>query len=132
MEPVSGVASTPKAIEELRLGCTNTQLVLNDVYIHGSRVLLSGSAASSLVGKKVKILFNEGKQVATATVEANGQYTTTAPLPPAKIRDNLSTRYTAEVGKLRSVHLKLVRRLCWNRRRPPARRSPSPARSRSR
>jgi len=111
VEPVSGVASTPKAIEELRLGCTNTQLVLNDVYIHGGRVLLSGSAASSLVGKKVKILFNEGKQVATATVEADGQYTTTAPLPPAKIRDNLSTRYTAEVGKLRSVHLKLVRRL---------------------
>ena len=111
VEPVSGVASTPKAIEELRLGCTNMQLVLNDVYIHGGHVLLSGSAASSLVGKKVKILFNEGKQVATATVEADGQYTTTAPLPPAKIRDNLSTRYTAEVGKLRSVHLKLVRRL---------------------
>ena len=40
-----GVASTPKAIEELRLGCTNTQLVLNDVYIHGGHVLLSGSAA---------------------------------------------------------------------------------------
>jgi hypothetical protein len=72
---------------------------------------IRGSAIKSYVGKKVKILFNEGKQVATATVETNGQYTTTAPLPPAKVRDNLDTRYTAEIGKLRSLHLKLVRRL---------------------
>jgi hypothetical protein len=106
-----GVASTPKAIEELQLGCTSAQLVLNDVYIQGSRVAIRGSAAKSLVGKKVKILFDEGKQVATATVAANGQYATTAPLPPAKIRESNSTRYTAEVGKLRSVNLKLVRRL---------------------
>jgi len=106
-----GVASTPKGIEELLLGCSSSQLVLNDAYIHGGRVLLSGSAAKSLTGKKVKILFNEGKQVATATVGANGEFATTAPLPPAKIRDSLSTRYTAEVGKLRSLHLKLVRRL---------------------
>ena len=105
------VATSPKAVEELLQGCSSSPLVLNDVYIQGSHVFLSGSAAKSLVGKKVKILFNEGKQVATATVEANGQYTTTAPLPPAKIRDSLSTRYTAEIGKLRSVHLKLVRRL---------------------
>jgi len=105
------VASSPKAIEELLQGCSSSPLVLNDVYIQGSHVFLSGSAATSLVGKKVKILFNEGKQVATATVEANGQYTTTAPLPPAKIRDSLTTRYTAEIGKVRSVHLKLVRRL---------------------
>ena len=83
----AGVASTPKAIEELLLGCSGSQLVLNDVYIHGGHVVISGSAAKSLVGKKVKILFNEGKQVATATVGANGQYATTAPLPPAKIRE---------------------------------------------
>jgi hypothetical protein len=108
----TGIASTPKAIEELRLGCTNTQLVLNDVYIRGNRVLLSGSAASSLVGKKVKILFGTAnKQVASATVAANGQFTTTAPLPPVKIRDSDGARYTAESGKLRSLHLKLTRRL---------------------
>ena len=105
------VATTPKAIEELLNGCSGSPLVLNDVYIQGVHVEIKGSAAKSLVGKQVKILFNEGKQVASATVEANGQYTTTAPLPPAKIRDNLDTRYTAEIGKLRSVHLKLVRRL---------------------
>jgi hypothetical protein len=108
----TGVASTPKAIEELRLGCTNTQLVLNDVYIHGSCVLLSGSAASSLVGKKIKILFGTAnKLIASATVGANGQFTTTAPLPPAKIRDSDSARYIAEIDKLRSLRLKLTRRL---------------------
>jgi len=107
----AGVASTPKAIAELLNGCSSSPVVLNDVYIQGGHVEIRGSAVRSLVGKKVKILFNEGKQVATTTVGANGQYATTAPLPPAKIRDNPTTRYTAEVGKLRSLHLKLLRRL---------------------
>jgi FG-GAP repeat len=106
-----GVASTSHAIEEVLLGCSNSQLVLNDVYIDGGHVAISGSAAKSFVGKKVKIVFNERKQVATATVAANGQYSTTAPLPPAKIREALTTRYSAEIGKLRSLHLKLTRRL---------------------
>jgi hypothetical protein len=105
------VATAPKAVEELLLGCGSSQLVLNDAYIHGGRVLLIGSAAKSLAGKKVKILFNEGKQVATAMVGANGQFATTAPLPPAKVREALSTRYSAEIGKVRSLHLKLTRRL---------------------
>jgi hypothetical protein len=107
----AGIATTPKAIEELQLGCSGSKLVLNDVYIRGGHVVIRGSAAKSLVGKTVKILFNEDRRVATAKVAANGQYATTAPLPPAKIRESNSTRYTAEVGKLRSVHLKLVRRL---------------------
>jgi hypothetical protein len=85
--------------------------VLNDVYIRGSRVQIIGSAAKTLAGKKVKILFNEGRQVATASVGASGQYATTAPLPPARIRAALTTRYTAEIGKVRSLHLKLTRRL---------------------
>ena len=106
-----GIASTPKAIEEVLLGCSKSQLVLNDVYIDGGHVAISGSTAKSLIGKKVKILFNERKQVATATVRPNGQYSTTAPLPPAKIREALTTRYSAEIGKLRSLHLKLTRRL---------------------
>jgi hypothetical protein len=107
----AAVATTPAAVEELLLGCGKTQLVLNDAYIHGGRVLLIGSAAKSLAGKQVKILFNERKQVAIATVGTDGQYATTAPLPPAKIREALTTRYTAEIGKVRSLHLKLTRRL---------------------
>ena len=73
--------------------------------------LLSGSAAKSLVGKTVKILFDSRKQVATATVEANGQFSTTAPLPSAGIRDSNSARYMAQEGRLRSADLKLNRRL---------------------
>jgi hypothetical protein len=105
------VASTPKAVEELLLGCSGKTLVLNDVYIHAGRVQIIGAAAKRLAGRKVKILFNEGRQVATATVGASGHYSTTAPLPPASIRSAVSTRYTAEIGKVRSVHLKLTRRL---------------------
>lgn len=111
--PAAGpsVASTPKAIEALRLGCVPAELTLNDAYIRGSRVLLSGAAAKRFVGKKVTILFNKSKPVATATVKANGQFVATAPLPPAKIRKALTTRYSAAIGRLRSLHLKLTRRL---------------------
>jgi hypothetical protein len=104
-------ATSQAATEALRLGCSKSQLVLNDAYIHGSRVILLGSAARSLAGKKVTILFNEKKPVATATVQPDGEFTTTAALPPAKIRDALTTRYSAEIGSVRSLHLKLVRRL---------------------
>ncbi len=106
-----GIASTPKAIEEVLLGCSGSQLVLNDVFIQGGHVAISGSAAKSLVGKKVKILFDERKQVAMATVGTDGQFATTAPLPSAKLQNSLASRYRAEVGKLRSLNLKLTRRL---------------------
>jgi hypothetical protein len=107
----AGGAATSQASEQLLHGCSSSPLVLNDVYVHAGRVVLIGSAATSLVGQKVKILFNERNQVASAVVKANGQYTTTAPLPPAKIRNDVSTRYSAEIGKARSLHLKLTRRL---------------------
>jgi hypothetical protein len=107
----AGIATTVKAVEELLLGCGGSSLVLNDVYIRGGRVQILGSAARRLAGRKVKILFNEKGQVATAKVAPDGRYSTTAPLPPARIREALTTRYTAEIGKLRSLHLKLTRRL---------------------
>ncbi len=105
------VATAPKAVEELLLGCGKRSLVLNDVLIRGGRVALNGSAAKSFVGKKVKIVFDGGQQVATATVQANGQFSTTASLPPAKLRDSNSARYLAESGGQRSLDLKLTRRL---------------------
>jgi hypothetical protein len=109
---LGNTATSPAAVEALLLGCSRSQLVLNDAYIHGSRVLLIGSAAKTLIGKKVKIIFGTGnQQVASATVKANGEYSTTAPLPPARIREALTTRYTAEIGSQRSLHLKLTRRL---------------------
>jgi hypothetical protein len=109
--PGGETPATARAAEELSLGCSRSTLVLNDVYIHGGRVALLGSAAKSFAGRNVSILFNEKKQVATAIVSATGQFSTTAPLPPAKIRNALTTRYTAAIGSVRSLHVKLTRRL---------------------
>jgi DNA-binding beta-propeller fold protein YncE len=106
-----GIATVPAAVEELLLGCSKRSLVLNDVVIHGSRVKLEGSAAKSLDGKRVKIVFDGDQRVATALVAANGQFSTTAPLPPASLRDGNDARYQAESGSQRSLDLKLTRRL---------------------
>jgi hypothetical protein len=106
-----GIATTPQAVEELLLGCSKRSLVLNDALIRGGRVALEGSAAKSLDGKKVKIVFDGAKQVATATIGANGQFSASAPLPPARLRDSNSARYMAESGSQRSLNLKLTRRL---------------------
>jgi DNA-binding beta-propeller fold protein YncE len=106
-----GVATTPQAVEELLLGCSKRALVLDDVLIRNGRVSLQGSAAKSLDGKKVEIVFDGTKRVATATVGSDGQFSTTAPLPPARLRDGNSARYMAESGAQRSLDLKLTRRL---------------------
>jgi hypothetical protein len=106
-----GIATSAAAVEELLLGCSKRPLVLNDVLIHGGRVELEGSAAKSLDGKKVKIVFDGGKVVASATVAADGQFSTTAALPPARLRNSNSARYMAESGSERSLNLKLTRRL---------------------
>ena len=107
----TGIATTAKGVEELLLGCSKRELVLDDVLIRGGRVYLNGSAAKSLDGKKVKLIFDSSKQVATATVGAHGEFSATAPLPPASIRVSNSARYMAESGRQRSLNLKLNRRL---------------------
>jgi hypothetical protein len=106
-----GVASSPQAVEELELGCSRRALVLDDVLISGSRVELVGSAAKRLDGKKVTILFAGHERVASATVGADGQFSTTAPLPPRRLRDGNGARYVAVSGDERSLDLKLTRRL---------------------
>lgn len=107
----AGVLATPAAVERLTLGCSGRQLVLNDVFIRSGRVVVAGAAATSLAGRKVEILFDQGKQVASATVGRDGRFATTAPLPLSRIRDAVSTRYSATIGSLRSLSLKLTRRL---------------------
>ena len=98
-------------------GCTNRNLTLTDVLERGGHVLLVGTAASSLVGRKVKIIFAGRRQVATARIRANGLFSATAPLPPASMRESNGARYFAEVGTDRSLNLKLTRRLVLD---PPA------------
>ena len=106
-----GIATTPQGVEELLLACTKRPLVLNDVLVHGDRVLLEGSAAEDLHGKEVKLIFDGHKQVATATIAADGEFSTSAPLPPVRVRDSNSARYMAALGSQRSLDLKLTRRL---------------------
>ena len=74
-------------------------------------MLLAGTAARSLAGRKVKIILAGRRQVATALVGPTGLFATTAPLPPASMRASDSARYFAEVGREHSLNLKLTRRL---------------------
>jgi hypothetical protein len=102
---------TAKVVEEVLLGCSKRALVLNDVLVRGGRVELTGSAASSLDGQQVSIVFGASKKVASVTVASNGEFSASLPLPSAKVRDSNSARYTAVSGAERSLSLKLTRRL---------------------
>jgi CSLREA domain-containing protein len=102
---------TAEQAEHVLLGCGNSKLVLSDVYPHGRRVVIRGSAAKSLAGKRVRILLNGAQQVATALVGQGGEYATSAPLPVLHGHVSASARYVATLGTLRSLNLKLTRRL---------------------
>jgi len=110
--PSPGSSTPPgSAAAHLVLGCTRSKLTLTDVVQQNGHVLLDGAAESSLAGDKVKILFDGNKLVATATVAADGLFSASAPLPPPKLRGSNSSRYLAESGSLKSLDLKLTRRL---------------------
>jgi hypothetical protein len=106
---VSG--ESKKVVEEVLLGCSKRALVLNDVLVRGGRVELTGSAASSLDGKQVSIIFGASEKLASVTVASNGTFSANLPLPSAKVRDSNGARYTAVSGAQRSLSLKLTRRL---------------------
>ncbi len=104
-------APTPGAAAKLVLKCTGSKLTLTDLVEQNGHVLLDGAAESSLAGHEVKLLFDGTKLVATATVAADGLFSASAPLPPPKLRGSNSSRYLAESGSLKSLDLKLTRRL---------------------
>jgi alpha-tubulin suppressor-like RCC1 family protein len=107
----SPAAAAAQAAANLALQCGVRQIALTDVVQDGGRVLLDGAATSSLAGETVKILFDGHQQVASAKIGPQGQFSTTAPLPPAKLRSANKARYIAEAGALKSLDLKLTRRL---------------------
>lgn len=104
-------AKAAQAATDLALQCSDSKIALTDVVEKGGRVLLDGVAVSSLAGQTVKILFDGHQQVATAKIGPQGQFSTSAPLPPAKLRNSNSARYIAEAGGLQLLNLKLTRRL---------------------
>ncbi|HEY7893090.1 MAG TPA: PKD domain-containing protein [Solirubrobacteraceae bacterium] len=96
---------------QLALVCANRRLTLTDVAMRGGGVLLTGVAEGRLVGKVVEILFDGHQRVASARVRRDGFFSTRAPLPPVGLRFSNRARYVAMVGGLRSLDLKLTRRL---------------------
>jgi len=109
--PVPAASTPPTAAAALALGCSGAKIALTNVHEQGSHVILEGAAVPSLIGSQVKLLFSNGKQVASTTVAADGYFTATAPLPPAKVRDTNTANYSATIGTLHSANLKLTRRL---------------------
>jgi hypothetical protein len=100
----------PTAVE-LALRCAYRKLVLTDVVMRARRVSLVGAADKSLAGQRVEIVFGARRKVASAVVGRDGSFSTTAPLPNRAIRDTSRARYTARVGKEKSLSLKLTRRV---------------------
>jgi hypothetical protein len=105
-----------QSVSDAALRCTDRKLVLVDVLKRHGRVKLVGAADRRYVGRRVAIRLRRGNVVvAHAVVRKDGSFTTTAPLPPRAVmashtRSN-TLRYRAEIGKERSLPLKLQRRL---------------------
>ena len=78
----------------------------------GRRVRLAGFTTREHAGERVAIRFlGTGKVVARPVVAADGGFSATAPMPPARLRDTNRARYVAVVGEHRSIALKLMRRV---------------------
>jgi hypothetical protein len=102
----------PHTAPEAALQCTSRKVALIDVLRRGGHVHLYGAADKSLAGKSVSIVFAATHRVvARVTVGADGAFSTTAPLPPAGVRDTNRARYVARVGREKSLNLKLRRRM---------------------
>ncbi|HEX8157415.1 MAG TPA: hypothetical protein VF526_08510 [Solirubrobacteraceae bacterium] len=90
--------------------CAQGQLQLTDVYGLRRRTVLRGVAGPEAVGVRVAI-FSSGKLVATATVNGDLSFSTTAALPPKSIRTTNAARFQARLGTQRSLKLKFARRM---------------------
>jgi len=99
-------------VADLALSCTSRSLVLIDVVRRNGKVRLFGAASRRFAGQRVKIRFlATGKVVARPRVRTSGLFAATAKLPRARLRGSNRARYRAEIGKQRSLRLKLARRL---------------------
>jgi hypothetical protein len=99
-------------VADLALQCTSRRIVLIDVLRSKGKVRLLGAASRRFAGQRVRIRFTAtGKTVARPRVRTSGLFTATAPLPRARLRATNRARYIAQIGKQKSLRLKLVRRM---------------------
>jgi len=99
-------------VADLALQCTSRRIVLIDVLRSKGKVRLLGAANRRFAGRRVRIRFTAtGKTVARPRVRTSGLFTATARLPRAKLRATNRARYIAQIGKQKSLRLKLVRRM---------------------
>jgi uncharacterized repeat protein (TIGR01451 family) len=103
-------ASAPAAAPSLAPECLANVLRLVDVAAGPSRVRLAGETAKANAGRTVTLLFR-GQRVGTATVRSDGTFTAEVPLPARGLRSTNLARYQAVLGSLRSLNLKLARRM---------------------
>lgn len=115
---VDALTATGSVADQI-LACSDRRLVLMDVLRQGNLVELLGAANRDYAGKRVAIrLRATGRVVAHATVQPDGSFQTTAPLPPRRFRTPATrdlVRYSAEIGTERSLPLKLQRRMIVSR-----------------
>jgi hypothetical protein len=92
--------------------CSGADIALIGVTPYSRRVAITGAARLPFAGQQVDIeLLATKKIVATTTIHADGTFSTSAALPPRKIRGTNKARYVAIVGAKRSPALKLYRRM---------------------
>ena len=105
--PVSAAPSAPRLVPP---DCLDGALRLVNVAAGPTRVHLAGETAKANAGRSVSLLFR-GRPVATTTVAGDGTFATRVPLPARAIRTSDRSRYQAVLGPLRSLNLKLARRM---------------------
>jgi DNA-binding beta-propeller fold protein YncE len=96
--------------QPLPLACSGRIIVLLDVHRAGRRIEVSGLARTTYRGRRASIrALVRGSRAVTATIQADGSFRTTLPLPARRHR--ASVRYQATIEGRRSATLRLVRQL---------------------
>ncbi|MEA2253992.1 MAG: hypothetical protein QOG35_37 [Solirubrobacteraceae bacterium] len=113
---VCAAVSAQQAVAQASLQCTTRKLTLIDVLQRNGYARLYGAADRTLIGQRVRIVSSwNGKTVATPTVQPDGTFLARGALPPRKLRRTNRARYQAQIGKERSLRLKLFRRMIVTR-----------------
>jgi hypothetical protein len=106
---VSCAATTVAAAQ---LQCTTRKLALIDVLERKGYARLYGAADRKYVGKRISVVSSwNGKVVARPKVAHDGTFTAKGKLPPVALRHSNRARYQAQIGKEKSLRLKLFRRM---------------------